>query len=140
MNQREGNMTTTLFVVCFCYFLFVGPMILLEQVATIFHNFSNQTVYLCIFCLYWFQYSFNFIIYVIRGEQYRKAYIFFLSQVSFINVAIKWKNYRTRSITRRVFYFPLRHFRGSNNQIFRGGSFIREGLVFCWDIFGVPFQ
>ena len=89
MNQREGNMTKTLFVVCFCYFLFVGPMILLEQVATIFHNFTNQTVYLSIFCLYWFQYSFNFIIYVIRAEQYRKAFIFFLSQVCFKNVAVQ---------------------------------------------------
>ena len=47
--------------------------------------------------------------------------------------------YRTRSITRRVLYFPSRHFRGSNNRIFRKGSFIREGLVFCWDLFGVPF-
>ena len=82
ITQRERNTTVTLFLVCFCYFLFVGPMVLVQILSTIFNNFFNQTAYLSIYCLYWFQYSFNFMIYVIRGEQYRKAYMFFLSQVS----------------------------------------------------------
>ena len=80
-QKRERNTTVTLFLVCFCYFLFVGPMVLLQILSTIFNNFLNQTVYLSIYCIYWFQYSFNFMIYVIRGEQYRKAYMFFLTQV-----------------------------------------------------------
>ena len=86
ITQRERNTTVTLFLVCFCYFLFVGPMVLLQILSTIFNNFLNQTVYLSIYCIYWFQYSFNFMIYVIRGEQYRKAYRFLFNQVGSLNL------------------------------------------------------
>ena len=82
LNQRDYNTTLTLFLVCFFYFLFVTPM-LVFQTFTIEMEFDDldPMVYLGVYCLYWFQYSVNFIIYIVRGEQYRRAYIFFLCSI-----------------------------------------------------------
>ncbi len=77
-------MTRTLFWVCFCYFLFVGPI----SLANIFDTeVNNPEANLGLFYLYWLQYSLNFIIYAARSEQYRKAYVYFLTKV--ISVSIK---------------------------------------------------
>ena len=82
LNQRDYNTTLTLFLVCFFYFFFVTPM-LVFQTLTIEMEFDNLNpiIYLGVYCLYWFQYSVNFIIYIVRSEQYRKAYIFFLCSI-----------------------------------------------------------
>ena len=50
-----------------------------------FSIFFHLSVYLGVYCLYWFQYSLNFFIYAARGGQYRKAYKYFLIQVKYVN-------------------------------------------------------
>ena len=44
------------------------------------------------------------------------------------------KIYRIHTNSAPVYYFPVRHFGGSSNQIFSRGSFIGEGLV-IWMIY-----
>ena len=66
-------------MICFCYFLFVVPMALVNMVDD---NADYPRVHLSLFCLYWLQYSLNFVVYAARGEQYRKAYSYFLKRVS----------------------------------------------------------
>lgn len=33
------------------------------------------------FCLYWMQYSLNFLVYAARSKQYREAYVYFICRV-----------------------------------------------------------
>jgi len=39
---------------------------------------EEAIIYLAAFCLYWLQYSSNFLIYAARCDQYQKAYLYFL--------------------------------------------------------------
>ena len=78
LTKREIRTTWTLFLVCFCYFLFVMPIALVNIID--FKSNSPQ-IHLALFCLYWLQYSLNFFIYAARSEQYRKAYSYFLWKV-----------------------------------------------------------
>ena len=73
ISRSEAKITWSLFLVCFCYFIFVLPITFIHEV----HGY----VHLVGLCIYWLQYSLNFIIYAARIEQYRKAYILFLGEV-----------------------------------------------------------
>ena len=79
LDKREKRTTMTLFMICFCYFLFVMPIALVNIIDDT--HFSPQ-LHLALFCVYWLQYSLNFFIYAARSEQYRKAYWYFLRKVS----------------------------------------------------------
>ena len=81
LNQKEFSTTMTLFMICFCYFIFVMPITICHILQDLGGHQSNPMVYLAVYCLYWFQYSFNFFIYAFRSGQYRKAYKFFLIEV-----------------------------------------------------------
>ena len=74
ISRSEAKITWSLFLVCFCYFIFVLPITFIHEV----HGY----VHLVGMCIYWLQYSLNFIIYAARIEQYRKAYILFLGEVN----------------------------------------------------------
>ena len=83
------KMTWTLFVMSFCYIVFVGP-IFLVSVLDITHEanlfcfilywFQVKTIQECPFLhsLYLLQYATNFVIYAGRSEQYRRAYTQYL--------------------------------------------------------------
>ena len=77
VEKREMQTIWTLFWACFCFFIFVIPTILLEFIDT-----ENMNVNLFFYSTYWLQFSLNFVIYAVRSEQYRKAYGFFLKEVS----------------------------------------------------------
>ena len=79
LDKREKRTTMTLFMICFCYFLFVMPIALVNIIDDT--HFSPR-IHLALFCVYWLQYSLNFFIYAARSEQYRKAYWYFLRKVS----------------------------------------------------------
>ena len=78
ITKREIRTTWTLFMICFCYFLFVMPMALVNMIDV---EGEYPHVHLALFCLYWLQYSLNFFVYAARSEQYRKAYSYFLNRV-----------------------------------------------------------
>ena len=78
LTKREIRTTWTLFLVCFCYFLFVMPIALVNIIDK---KSNNPQLHLALFCLYWLQYSLNFFIYAARSEQYRKAYSYFIWKV-----------------------------------------------------------
>ena len=80
-------MTWTLFVMSFCYIVFVGPIFLVSVL-----DITHEANLVC-FILYWFQvknktgisfsryllqYATNFVIYAGRSEQYRRAYTQYL--------------------------------------------------------------
>ena len=65
-------------MVCFCYFLFVMPIALVNIIDD---TSTSPKLHLALFCIYWLQYSLNFFIYAARSEQYRKAYWYFLRKV-----------------------------------------------------------
>ena len=80
LNQKEFRTTWNLSLVCFTYFLFGMPLVLhsfLVFIDHFNHDFARVAVY-----LYLCQYSLNFIIYCVRIENYRKAYVFYLRKVS----------------------------------------------------------
>ena len=85
--KRERRTTWTLFLVCFCYFFFVLPLPahLILQDLDIFNPNIISYIRLGTLCLYWCQYSANFFIYAARSDQFRKAYIYFLKNVSIVN-------------------------------------------------------
>ena len=91
IENREKRMTWTLFGISFCYVVFVGPIF-----ACSMFNILGDWNLIC-FILYWFQvkssktleivisllffkYSFNFVIYAARSEQYRKAYLRYMKE------------------------------------------------------------
>ncbi|XP_059083231.1 protein trapped in endoderm-1-like [Tigriopus californicus] len=76
--QREYNMTCTLFLICLCYLVFVAPIAIVNIIDP---TAQNPQLHLAFFCVYWFQYSLNFLIYAARCEQYRRAYFFFLGKI-----------------------------------------------------------
>ena len=71
-------MTWTIFLVCMSYFIFVMPISLLNILdAKVWFPASHVIA----FCIYWSQYSLNCLVYAIRSDQYRKAYVSFLWMV-----------------------------------------------------------
>ena len=78
ITKREMKTTWTLFMVCFCYFIFVMPITLVNVVNV---QLDEPKLHLALFCIYWLQYSLNFFIYAGRSEQYRKAYSYFIHKV-----------------------------------------------------------
>ncbi len=76
--KRDIKMTWTLFLVCFCYFIFVGSVALLYIID---NHVKIPFLNLAIHCFYWFQYSLNFLVYAARSGQFRKAYLYFLKKV-----------------------------------------------------------
>ena len=84
--KRELKTTWTLILVCTCFIVFVGPLALLYYFFKA--SIPSPEVDLLIFCLYWCQYSLNFVIYAAKSEQYRKAYKFFLTKVSHSHQAV----------------------------------------------------
>ena len=78
LKDRDVKMTWTIFLVCMSYFIFVMPISLLNIVdAQVWFPASH----LIAFCIYWSQYSLNCLVYAVRSDQYRKAYVFFLTMV-----------------------------------------------------------
>ena len=75
ITKKEMKTTWTLFMVCFCYFIFVMPITLVNVVNV---KLDEPKLHLALFCVYWLQYSLNFFIYAGRSEQYRKAYSYFI--------------------------------------------------------------
>ena len=98
LDKREKRTTMTLFMICFCYFLFVMPIALVNIIDDT--HFSPQ-LHLALFCVYWLQYSLNFFIYAGRSEQYRKAYWYFLRKVS--SVFKDWGNPHVRRSKNWIF-------------------------------------
>ena len=78
INKREMRITWTLFFVCFCYFLFVGPISFINMID---NEGNYPQLHLGFFCVYWLQYSLNCLIYVTKSEQYRGASLYFLQKV-----------------------------------------------------------
>ena len=77
LHERDLKMTWTLSLICSCYIIFVMPISLINM----YDDFANSyALHLCFFCIYWFQYTLNFVIYALRSKRYRKAYIYFLQQ------------------------------------------------------------
>ncbi len=75
--RREAKTSRALFLICFCYFIFVTPV----AVANVFSiNLDVETAQV-LYCIYWLQYSINFFVYAARCEQYREAYLYFLTNV-----------------------------------------------------------
>ncbi|XP_023331522.1 protein trapped in endoderm-1 isoform X2 [Eurytemora carolleeae] len=78
LDSRDHRLTIMILLVCGCYVIFVGPIALINVLD---YNAEKPEIHLVFFLLYWLQYSFNFVVYALRNEQYRKAYKFFLSHV-----------------------------------------------------------
>ena len=91
IQSREMRMTWTLFGMSFCYVVCVAPIYVCSVL-----NIPGDKNLVC-FILYWFQvksnktlervisllffkYSFNFVIYAARSEQYRKTYLRYLRE------------------------------------------------------------
>lgn len=76
--KREAKTTWTIFTICMCFFLFVGPFSIVTAIFD--ETFTDPKLQLGLFCLYWFQYSLNFFVYVARSGQYRRAFSYFLNK------------------------------------------------------------
>ena len=77
-----------------CYFVFVLPITFVHEVDAYIH--------LGALCIYWLQYSLNFVIYAARIEQYRRAYVLFLRDFGqVISGLIRIK------LTRKTVHFSL---------------------------------
>ena len=76
-------MTVALLTVCFGYFLFVMPHTVMNMLPydPMKSGDNYLVIYLVIYCLYWVQYSVNFLIYAGRCDQFQKAYKYFLQAV-----------------------------------------------------------
>ena len=83
-------MTWILFIVCFCYFLFVLPRV----VYTIFFGSiytsgfqakKNPWIDLSLYISYWSHYAINFFIYVVRIKKFRNAYFYLFKKVFIIS-------------------------------------------------------
>ena len=103
IERGEVRMTWTLVAMTACYCLSVGPIV----VCTLLGVEANIPYLLC-FILYWFQvlaglsdilsltlprpqYIINFVIYAARSEQYRRAYMQYIKEL-------------TRNISSRTIY------------------------------------
>ena len=69
----------TIFLVCFAFFVCVTPFMICHFLSDFGISFQVGTF--CT-CLYWLQYCINFFIYILRSEQYSKAYLILFRKVS----------------------------------------------------------
>ena len=90
LERSETRMTWTLFIVCFCYFLFVLPRV----VYTIFFGSiytsgfqakKNPWIDLSLYISYWSHYAINFFIYVVRIKKFRNAYFYLFKKVPILS-------------------------------------------------------
>ena len=78
IQDRERRMTETLFLLCVSYMVFVLPLFI---TMCFNRNVSMPNLHLAVFCVYWIQYSANFVIYAARNQQYRRAYVLILTDI-----------------------------------------------------------
>ena len=78
MASRNWRVTKMVMLISFMYVLFVLP-ITVCNIADSQVNYPQ--VQLACFCLYWMQYSLNFVVYAFRSGPYRKAYAFFYHSI-----------------------------------------------------------
>ena len=71
-------MTWTILFVCISYFIFVMPISLLNILDS---KVRLPAPHVIAFCIYWSQYSLNCVVYAVRSDQYRKAYVYFLMKL-----------------------------------------------------------
>ena len=71
-------MTWTILFVCISYFIFVMPISLLNIFDSKVWFPASHVI---AFCIYWSQYSLNCVVYAVRSDQYRKAYVCFLMRL-----------------------------------------------------------
>ncbi len=71
-------MTWTLLLISLCYVMFVGPI---TAINVIDPDAYHVELNLAFFCIYWLQYTLNFVIYALRSDQFRRAYVDFLDRV-----------------------------------------------------------
>jgi len=83
LQSRDMKMTWTLFGMCFCYIVFVAPIVLCTLLEVQGEGWRGNVNLVC-FIVYWLQYTTNFVIYAARSEQYRKAYI------QYIKTTVPW--------------------------------------------------
>ncbi len=70
-------MTWTLLLISLCYVVCVGSMTIINLVDPWGTKIELNLV---IFCIYWMQYTLNFVFYALRSEQFRRAYVDFLAR------------------------------------------------------------
>ena len=75
ISKREIQTTRTLFMVCLCYLLCVGPLSLSDTGQM---TDKYPIIDLILRIPYYLQYSLNFFIYAAKSEQYRQAYSYFI--------------------------------------------------------------
>ncbi len=73
-ERQEIKLTWTLLGVSLCYIVCVGPLAIMNMIDP---YLTCQYVYLCIYAIYWLQYSLNFFIYALWNKQFRSAYVDF---------------------------------------------------------------
>jgi len=78
LENRDHRLTIMILLVCGCYVVFVGPIAFINMYDV---HVDVPELHLIFFFVYWLQYSFNFLIYALRNEQFRAAYNFFLAFV-----------------------------------------------------------
>ena len=82
LGRKQINRTTwTLFIVCFCFSLFVTARFITKVLLELQKFEGSQWMLLVTYIMYWFHYTINFFIYAARSGQYRKAYLFFFEEV-----------------------------------------------------------
>ena len=77
LDSRDHHMTWTILLLCFCYAIFSFPISILNMLGL---EADWRKVQLCLFCVYWLQYTINFVVYALRSKQYRRAYWDYLSR------------------------------------------------------------
>ena len=77
LQERDLKMTWTLLLICSCYIIFVMPISVINMLDDFAYSYL---LHLTFYCIYWFQYTLNFVIYAFRSKQYRKAYVYFLQE------------------------------------------------------------
>ena len=81
LTEKEFKATMTIFLVCFAFFVCVTPFMICHFLSDFGISFQVGTF--CT-CLYWLQYCINFFIYILRSEQYSKAYLILFRKVNCI--------------------------------------------------------
>ena len=83
LTEKEFKATMTIFLVCFAFFVCVTLFMICHFLSDFGISFQVGTFFTC---LYWLQYCINFFIYILRSEQYRKAYLILFRKVNSIEM------------------------------------------------------
>ena len=98
-------------------------------------NAENPWFVLTTYCLYWTQYSFNFLIYAARSDQYRKAYYDFLKMMCFKLSHVghpKLSKSTIMLVDRSLMPARLLEFYAQNNDCFNLNNSIRKMNKSTW--------